>query len=484
MTEKYIVGMEVSKKQAYIFNSDKLKEIIGASRIIRLITEYLPKKYLNNGKVIYSGGGNSFFYFDDIKEAEEFISYMSFDIIKHFPEIEVFFITEINNEDEIIDIKKVRKSLEKKKLERRNYFRKVSFGLEEICDNSKYPACKMYNERAVSQDTYLKSIFSDDEKINIEAKKILGDRINKEFYINEIDSEKDEIKNFDEFKDKIAVVSLDGNKMAEMVNLAGHKVKELSDIINTAYKNAFIKVENLVRNSQIYIKEYDKETVPLRKLILAGDDVCYIIDSRLALKSVDIFLKILAKEAFSGINNLNGKTLTACAGVVVANKKYPFNVVYDMAEELNKKAKAKIRENEFKNSEMSIFSYELVKGEVTGREYRKNKLKDFYILSYDKEKRYELENSDKYGIMNFEIFDDILKKLKENSENEKNRIGKIREILSEEFDENYFRININKYVLEKAFKESFKITKKFEDLNSYDYTKAVKITDMIKHYEF
>ena len=77
-----------------------------------------------------------------------------------------------------------------------------------------------------------------------------------------------------------------------------------------------------------------------------------------------------------------------------------------------------------------------------------------------------------------------MKKLKENSENEKNRIGKIREILSEEFDENYFRININKYVLEKAFKESFKITKKFEDLNSYDYTKAVKITDMIKHYEF
>ena len=147
-------------------------------------------------------------------------------------------------------------------------------------------------------------------------------------------------------------------------------------------------------------------------------------------------------------------------------------------------AKAKIRGSEFKDNEMSVFSYNLIKGEVTGAEYKKNKLKDFYLLSYSNKELDEFDSNDKCEIMNFERFDEILRKLRENNENENSRVGKIREILSKEFDENNFKININKYVLEKEFKKSFKITKEFKDLNSYDYTKAVKIIDMMRYYEF
>ena len=52
------VLMEIGKKQSYIFKSNKLKENIGASMIIKFVTEELPKNELskNNGKKIIEGG--------------------------------------------------------------------------------------------------------------------------------------------------------------------------------------------------------------------------------------------------------------------------------------------------------------------------------------------------------------------------------------------------------------------------------------------
>lgn len=70
--EKFLVISEVSKKQGYIFKTNKLKENIGASTIIEYITEGLPKKMLAEvlGKtdieenIVNAGGGNSLFIVD------------------------------------------------------------------------------------------------------------------------------------------------------------------------------------------------------------------------------------------------------------------------------------------------------------------------------------------------------------------------------------------------------------------------------------
>ena len=55
----FLTILEVSKKQYYIFKSNKLKENIGASEIIRYVTEELVnikcKQY--KGKILNTGGG-------------------------------------------------------------------------------------------------------------------------------------------------------------------------------------------------------------------------------------------------------------------------------------------------------------------------------------------------------------------------------------------------------------------------------------------
>ena len=83
--EKFLVISEVSKKQGYIFKTNKLKENIGASTIIEYITEGLPKEKLaevlgkdiakiKDENVVNAGGGNSLFIMDNEDDAKEFIT--------------------------------------------------------------------------------------------------------------------------------------------------------------------------------------------------------------------------------------------------------------------------------------------------------------------------------------------------------------------------------------------------------------------------
>ena len=63
----YLVLSEVSRKQDYIFKSNKLLENVGASEIIKYVTEELPQKLLaeNNGEDIFQGGGKSLYIFNN-----------------------------------------------------------------------------------------------------------------------------------------------------------------------------------------------------------------------------------------------------------------------------------------------------------------------------------------------------------------------------------------------------------------------------------
>ncbi len=259
--------------------------------------------------------------------------------------------------------------------------------------------------------------------------------------------------------------------MAELVTIAGERIEELSKIINTSYKKAYSKVVEYLEE-----KIGKSELLPIRNLILAGDDVCYIIEAKYALDSIRIFLEELHNSELEKIEELKNKRLTACAGIVIANNKYPFSVAYDMAEELNKDSKAKLRETG--ETEASLFTFEVIKGEITGSEYKYNKLNDFYISISC------INKSESEEIIDFKDFSEILSSLNIDKENEdqENRVGKIKEILSSEFDVNYFNIQMNKYILKNDFKKLFRIEETQEIFTAAEYTKAVKIIEMLKYY--
>lgn len=76
--------------------------------------------------------------------------------------------------------------------------------------------------------------------------------------------------------------------------------------------------------------------LPLRRIICAGDDVCFMTTGKLGLECAASFLRHLSEKK----NRADQKYYTACAGVVLVHKKYPFRQAYEMTEALCRSAKS------------------------------------------------------------------------------------------------------------------------------------------------
>ena len=103
---EFLVVMEVSQKQNYIFKTNRLAENIGASILIRSITESLAKeiaveieeKYQQTCEIILEGGGKSIYAFTSEECAREFVRRMSRTALEKYPGVELFFARHSYNE--------------------------------------------------------------------------------------------------------------------------------------------------------------------------------------------------------------------------------------------------------------------------------------------------------------------------------------------------------------------------------------------------
>lgn len=136
-TERYLVILEVSQKQAYIFGYKKLQNNIIASDVIRYVTS---KEFFKNtvpgmfedSNMVYDGGGHTILEFATEKLAREFVMAVTRRVMELFPGLELF--AKINaydsdktpgeNEAELI------RRLEEKKALRLASFHQGKFGIE------------------------------------------------------------------------------------------------------------------------------------------------------------------------------------------------------------------------------------------------------------------------------------------------------------------------------------------------------------------
>lgn len=491
MNNEHLVAIEISKKQNYIFKSNKLKENIGASLIIKYVTEDLMRAFIGDGQEIYCGGGNSYFKFNSEEEAKKFIRKMSFHILKNYEGLEFYAsIKEGQFNKENMDA--LKKKLSEKKLKRQNSFKKVSFGIEEICKSTSTPCIEKIidekdesKERKVSQEAWIKNAFVDylnkgekskyfkEEKYKEDYKKELiffkelsedreKERSYKLFVDNEYPLNLDKLE--EDKNSQIALVSIDGNKMGNMVNYIKEKVKEennlkeelekFSNFIKGTYKEAFNKVKESLKSTKL------NEKLPIRPLILAGDDVCYIIKSKYALKSVEIFSKSIEEsnllEKFPKFKELKIEKLTVGAGIVFINKKAPFNKAYDLAEDLGKLAKSSvgIKEN------ISTVDWHILKGEFDDVENIRERINQKFKENEAREKQQEKQ----MFLRPLKIFDKdsgeeislekMLRTVNFIMENKELRLGKLNELLGI-FDQGKIKIDlfVNKYRLSNSIKE-------------------------------
>ena len=366
---KFLYGASVQGIQKFIFETNKLQEIAGASEIIELICTKMYEDFIdkNEVEVLIAAAGN----IKLIGEKDEFKK-----IVREFPKAVQEFAPGISisqavvdcNSDNAINLLEKRLKIQRNKpnrpnditaiaIERSRRTGKPAVGRKEkkLCDASTLKKCAVKND---GEDKNAKdATYSLEEKLD-------ADNPNKF------------PKNFSSITSKkcgwLAVIHADGNSLGKIVKELGtNNIKKFSDNLNeatiTAAKNAFNDT----------IKPKSKGNYPFRPIIIGGDDLTVICRADLALPFIKKYL-----EEFETQTEKEIKTkLTACAGITFVKNKYPFHYAIHLAEELCGVAKKKSKGINEDNVPASIAFHKIQSSFVDS--YKEIKERELFAKSSD-----------------------------------------------------------------------------------------------------
>ncbi len=388
MRKNFLIIYDVRGIQKYIFRTTKLKEIIGASNIVRNIldegiTEYFKfnneiDKLVNNWKAkdgklgnisfeiehnnqikaeyVYYGAGNLLLAFrGSEEELKEFNNFLQEYVLKHSYSLSLAYAyTEV-------DFSKGSQEYLNKRREVIGKLNEVKTRMPELVLTKSLPITKSdsitglpISDSSAYFDSYLKERISGDRYMPIES--ALKVKKNEKNGVEELDRIFDGNRNSN--KRMIAVVHIDGNDMAAMI---ANYIKVLEDkkLQGVTFEDAVYNSRNIsakidyvfrdkVRN---ILKEHDKES---RLVISSGDDITFIV---LAEKALDLVKEIMEsiEEEFLAPYDKNGNIVdvkmkdnkfSSCAGICFIHSHFPFATAYELAEESCSFAKGEAKKKE------------------------------------------------------------------------------------------------------------------------------------------
>lgn len=236
-------------------------------------------------------------------------------------------------------------------------------GFSVECDYSG-KAANVYNKeykRLVSAEVEAKTAAYDaaDKKIKKNFSEVLGDEYD---FCSELES-----IGYKDGESYISVIHIDGNNMGVKFSNCRdmQERKNLSKKVQETVEHAFgYLIKKIVTEYDTYadvldmrvLKQGNKRLLPLRPIIIGGDDITFICPGRMGLQYAQTFIEyvnsedLLDKDLYNHIKKETGKqiskSLSCCAGVAVVPAKYPFFRAYELAEQLCDEAKALSRKDD------------------------------------------------------------------------------------------------------------------------------------------
>ncbi len=294
---KYLYGASLQGIQEFIFATNKLQEIVGASEIVKNI----GKLFINNFKsdqILINAAGNIKVVFNDKVECEKAV--LSF---SKLVQQKAFGIT---ISQAVVTIKDKHTQDDINELERKLKIQRnkpsipldMSLNIMELNPSTGKPAIKKNIDKATEQKAESYNLIEKDEAFK-------------------------ELKYISNDKNKIAVIHIDGNGLGQLI-------PKLEKECNLTLSQFSVKLDVATQKAFQDAKEGKK----VREIILGGDDVTVICDANDALSFTKEFLENFEKETTKSFMKL-----TACAGIAYCNDKYPFHYAIDVAETLCGEAK-------------------------------------------------------------------------------------------------------------------------------------------------
>ena len=155
----------------------------------------------------------------------------------------------------------------------------------------------------------------------------------------------------------IAIVHIDGNNMGVKFRACNTQKErsQLSEEIRLKTEGCFGKLlESIAEDYDHYrdyldigeefVEEGSKRLLPIRPLILGGDDVTFVCPAKLALKLTKNFIEyMMTEDSVEGLTSEWARRVDCCAGIAILKTSYPFFRGYKLAESLCDEAKKKMR---------------------------------------------------------------------------------------------------------------------------------------------
>lgn len=348
---RYLYGASIQGIQNYIFQTNELKDIIGASKLVNEICHKFKAMYgedsEHRGKMIVHAAGNIKCIFDDEDACR--------DAVRNFPRFAMEMAPGITISQAVVKIKddseyaKKAEELEQRLHAQRNHpVKSLTTGLMAIERSRKtgLPATTIkYAQDKKEKDEYLDEgiVAKRNEKGCDLYRKLTGEDI-------KTGNRAYDTKDLTGHNDWIAVIHADGNGLGEVVaELSGdyQRFKDFSDNLDKATIAAAQAAYTATKE-----KEEDEkanrtlEKLKIRPIVIGGDDLTVICRGDLAVKFVKEYLEAFEKETKERI----GKKLTACAGIAFIKSSYPFYYGYDLAEALCGEAKKDAKSDKVKKA--------------------------------------------------------------------------------------------------------------------------------------
>lgn len=374
-----VVVLDTSGIQKYVFSSNALKHIIGASGLVHEAThdwvytallergpsnvdekkEIEETACIENGELeselVYAGGGNTVILFKNPDQARIFIRSLTRRVLQDAPGLEIVAAMEEFDWDDsdrplVSVVQQVVEQANQRKIDRLYSQPLPGLGVTASCQYTGLPAVHLVDDERVSSEIWEKLHAVD--RSNARLNEIIPEEYRNYYEF---------VSDFSDIGDRhessyIAVVHIDGNSMGKRVRALAElpknqdnrtyirSIREFSKSIEEAarhsLKESVLTILQSMRDGKIGgVVSINNHKLPFRPIIFGGDDITFVCDGRLGLTLTAHYLQLLTNQTLS-----TGEKISARAGVAVVKSHYPFARAYQIAEDLAASAKAYIAE--------------------------------------------------------------------------------------------------------------------------------------------
>lgn len=365
---KYLYGAAVQGIQSFIFQTNQLKEIVGASELVEkvcteLFAEQLGKRWVdldNDPNAILNAAGNIKYIFEYKEQCEK--------VFRNFPKAVMEAASGVTISQAIVEIKEdfgtAVDDLEKLLRAKRNQpSQSITIG------NMGIQRSRKTGLPAVCKDEFLDASSFKKREANKYS------RLYEKAVNASLREEYERVYNIDDMtllNDWIAIIHADGNGLGQVVRKIGkdpQKFREFSKKLDEATVCSARHAIDTLSGKEMKSKK-GKTYLPIRPVILGGDDLTVIIRGDLAVEFTEAYMEEFenqTKALLTPIDPSLSEGLTACAGIAFIKSSFPYYYGYNLAEELCSAAKKDAKE--FKKEGISCLMF--------------HKVQDSFVESYE-----------------------------------------------------------------------------------------------------